>query len=93
MGIYLTWWDVFPYVRKLAYVWFIQYYVFNVQNGTPPSEAPDSENNQPHIDAIERDEYYQYIIATEQSLMLDCTKIATALWNTLKFLSRGTESL
>lgn len=51
-----------------------------MQNGTPPSEAPDRENNQPHIVAIERDEYYQYMIAVEQSLILDCTEITTALF-------------
>ena len=51
-----------------------------MQNGTPPSEVPNRENSQPHIVAIERDEYFQYMIAVEQSLMLDCTEISTALF-------------
>jgi len=51
-----------------------------LQDGTPPSEAPDRENNQPHIVAIERDDYYQFMVAIEQTLMLDCTEIATALF-------------
>ena len=51
-----------------------------LQNGTPPSEIPDKNNNQPHIVAIERDEYFQYMIAVEQSLMLECTEIATAIF-------------
>ena len=44
-----------------------------MQNGTPPSEAVDSKNNQPHIVVItneDADEDKQYFIAVEQSLLI-----------------------
>ena len=39
------------------------------------SDIPDKDNNQLHITAIEKDEYFQYMIAVEQSLM---SELATA---------------
>ena len=49
--------------------------------GTNPSEAPDKSNNCPHIVAIEGDEFYQYFVAIEQSLVLECKDIPTALFS------------
>ena len=40
----------------------------------------DKSNNQPHIIAIERDEYFLYMVAVKQSLMLECTEMATAIF-------------
>lgn len=50
------------------------------QSGTQPLEAPDKENNQPHIVVIEQDDYDQYFLAIEQTLMLKSRDIATALF-------------
>ena len=52
----------------------------HVQNGTTPSEAPDKDNNQPHIVVVTKDEYCQYFIAIEQMMMLECNNVMTALF-------------
>ena len=51
-----------------------------LQDGTPPSQAPDPENAQPHIVVILHDDYNQYFIAVEQIMCMECTDVATALF-------------
>ena len=50
------------------------------QDGTPPSEAPDPNNTQPHIIAITHDDYNQYFIAVEKGMYMESTDIATAVF-------------
>ena len=40
----------------------------------------DPYNSQPHIEAIEKDEYYQYRISIESHLVLETTEFETALF-------------
>ena len=49
-------------VIKRHFIYVLLLIVF-LQNCTPPSEIPNKSNDQPHIVAIERDEYFQYMIA------------------------------
>ena len=51
-----------------------------MQSGTPPSELADKENNQPHIVVIQQDDYDQYFLAIEQTLMLESRDVAAALF-------------
>ena len=57
-----------------------------IQRGTPPSEAPDKQNNQPHVvpihdlDEEESDVCGQYFIAIEQTLMLENSNIFAAIF-------------
>ena len=44
------------------------------------SEAPDKDNNQPHIVVVTKDEHCQYFIASEQMMMLECNNVMTALF-------------
>lgn len=46
---------------------------------TPPAEVPDPQNSQPHIVAIAHDNYYQYYIAIEKGMYMDCTDVVTAV--------------
>ena len=50
------------------------------QDGTPPSEAPDPNNTQPHIIAITHDDYNQYFIAVEKGMYMESMDIATAVF-------------
>jgi len=51
-----------------------------VQTGTPPAQAVQKDNNQPHIVVIQRDEFEQYFIVVEQTLIMEITDIATAIF-------------
>ena len=59
-----------------------------VQKGTPPSEAADKRNNQPHIvlfqDELEDEDLVackQYFISVEQKLFMESSNLITALLN------------
>ena len=54
------------------------------QRGTPPNEAPDASNNQPHIvcfsDEEEIDVTKQYFLAVKQELMIETSNVVVALF-------------
>lgn len=59
-----------------------------IQRGTAPSEAPDKQNNQPHIVLFQDEEddddlLGQYFIAIEQQLMLESSNIFAAVFHLL----------
>ena len=56
--------------------------VFLSQRGTPPSEAPERNNSQPHIVLfIDDDEdLQQYFISVEQELMLETSNLIAAVF-------------
>ena len=56
---------------------FIDFYA---QSGTPPSELADKDNNQPHIVVVQQDEYDQYFLAIEQSLIMESRDVAGAVF-------------
>ena len=53
-----------------------------LQRGTPPDEAVDHSNHQPHIVVFidEPDEFHQYFVALEGQLLLESANISTALY-------------
>ena len=69
--------------------------------GTPPSDAPDKHNNQPHIVITEHEDYSQYFIPDEQVIMLERTDLVSALFLllaihyvfNLSYLTKGAELL
>ena len=56
-----------------------------IQHGTPPAEATDRTNNQPHIvvftddDAVD-EPVNQYFIAVEQILLMQCSNAISAIF-------------
>ena len=55
-----------------------------MQRGTPDSEAIDLENNQPYILKLfdaDSDIASQYFIVIEQSLMIECSNMMSALFS------------
>ena len=55
------------------------------QHGTPPVEATDQANNQPHIvvftdDDVVDDPMNQYFIAVEQTLLMQCSNAISAIF-------------
>ena len=56
-----------------------------IQHGTPPVEATDQANNQPHIvvftddDAVD-DPMNQYFIAVEQTPLMQCSNASSAIF-------------
>ena len=54
------------------------------QRGTPPEEATEKNNNQPHIvwftDADEDEPLHQYFISVEHNLMMECSNIVAAIF-------------
>ena len=54
-----------------------------IQNETPAKDAPEEGNSQPHIVVINHDEYDQFFISIERKLYLECTDVATAVFNLL----------
>ena len=53
---------------------------FIIQNSTPPSQAAEHGNNQPHIVAFTHDDYDQYFIAVEQKLYMECVDLTMAIF-------------
>ena len=57
-----------------------------IQRGTPPAEAPERNNNQPHIilfsdeDYEDEDRLQQFFVCVEQTLMLECSNIVAAIF-------------
>ena len=59
------------------------YHFTALQRGTPPSEATDKTNNQPHIVVFSDDNEdvtKQYFIAVEQDLMMETSTPLAALF-------------
>jgi len=52
-----------------------------LQNETPHKEAPEKDNNQPHLVMINHDDYDQHFIAIERKLYMESTDLATALFH------------
>ena len=50
--------------------------------GTPPSEAPEPSNNQPHIVLFcdESEEVKQYFVAVEQQLMMESVSLVSSVF-------------
>ena len=57
--------------------------MYFAQSETPVNDAPQKGNNQPHLVMITHNEYEQYFIEIEQKLYMECTDVATALFNLL----------
>ena len=57
------------------------------QRGTPPAEATEKNNNQPHIvmfsDENEDDPINQYFVSVEQKLMMESSSITAAIFYTV----------
>ena len=56
-----------------------------IQRGTPPSEATEKANNQPHIVLFRNEEQdselpQQYFISVEQQLILECSSLESAIF-------------
>ena len=52
----------------------------HIQNDTPPSQAAEVGNSQPHIVIFNHDEYNQFFIAIEQKLYMECADLAMAIY-------------
>jgi len=58
----------------------VHIFTFDIQNDTPPSQAPEVGNSQPHIVAFNHDEYDQFFITIEQKLYMECTDLTMAVF-------------
>lgn len=73
-----------PFVMKFAPVSMPEGYCtsymcnFYTQSGTP-SELADKDNNQPHV-VVQQDEYDQYFLTIEQSLVMESRDVAGAVF-------------
>lgn len=54
--------------------------MYIVQNDTPPSQAVEASNSQPHLVVFRHEEYDQYFVAVEQQLCMECTDLSMALF-------------
>ena len=54
--------------------------MYNVQNDTPPSEAVEASNSQPHLVVVRHEEYDQYFVVIEQQLCMESTDLSMALF-------------
>ena len=52
----------------------------HIQNDTPPSEAPEVGNTQPHLVVFNHDEFNQFFVSIEQKLFMECADLASALF-------------
>lgn len=52
----------------------------HIQNDTPPSEAPQEGNNQPHLVVFNHDEFDQFFVSIERKLFMECADLASALF-------------
>ena len=50
-----------------------------IQNDTPPSEAPEVGNNQPHLIVFNHDDFDQFFVSIEWKLFMECADLASAL--------------
>ena len=49
------------------------------RNDTPPSEAPEVGNNQPHLIVFNHDDFHQFFVSIEWKLFMECADLASAL--------------
>lgn len=57
-------------------------FIFLQQHGTPPTEATEKQNNQPHIVIFDDDDstLNQYFVSVEQKLVLESASVQSALY-------------
>lgn len=86
--------DNLPYIMKVvpvslsihvyAYCHSLCFSSLSLQWGTPPREASEKENNQPHIvlfkDEDEQNALDQYFLSVEQQLMMETSNIVSAVF-------------
>jgi len=51
----------------------------HIQNDTPPTEAPEARNNQPHLVVFNHDDFNQFFVSIEQKLFMECADLTSAL--------------
>ena len=69
--------------KCISLVQYVVELLFLIQNETPPEQAPEPGNFQPHLVVFTHDEYDQYFVAVEWKLCMECIDLATALFHLL----------